>query len=276
MVSFKEQCTTLRKRGFSINQIVQKTHRPKTSVYFHIQNLPLNKKRKREIRTAAIKRLNKYSRRIKGQSRLHRHPTPFDVWNTQLVSLVGHMVFDGDVSSRGCVYTNRSLSLHQHVADCMVAVYSFPPKRYESLPEVYKSAYYNVELGKYISEKEKELLQSVAYMEKILQRAFLRAFFDDEGSVYFIGNRRAVRGYQHDEKILRLIQKLLKDFGVESNVDVTYNEITITRKENIDRFAQEINFTAGVCVNGLRKNSIWKQSLEKREILKKALASYQS
>lgn len=274
MASFKEQCIVLRKQGLSIGQIVLKTGRPKTSVYFHIQDIPLSKERKEEIRQAATKRFNDYSRSIRGKSRLNRHPIHFEDWNIKLVSLIGHLMFDGDVSHRGCTYTNRSLSLHQHFVDCMAEIYPFPYKRYESLPGVYKSGYYNVELGVYVKTKETELLRSVENMSRELQRAFLRAFFNDEGSVYFIGKRRAIRGYQHDEKILTLIQKLLKNFGIKSTVDTTYNEISITRKENIERFAQEINFTAGVCVNGLRKNSIWKQSLEKRDILKKALASY--
>ena len=42
MVSFKNQCITLRTQGLSLNQIVQKTNRPKTSVYFHIKKIPLN------------------------------------------------------------------------------------------------------------------------------------------------------------------------------------------------------------------------------------------
>lgn len=45
-------------------------------------------------------------------------------------------------------------------------------------------------------------------------------------------------------------------------------------KKNLDLFAAEINFSPGVCVNGNRSNSAWKESLEKREILRRALASY--
>jgi len=53
-------------------------------------------------------------------------------------------------------------------------------------------------------------------------------------------------------------------------------EIKITSRENIARFAREINFSPGVRVNGQRSNSIWKQSLEKKEILRRALVSYQA
>lgn len=157
----------------------------------------------------------------------------------------------------------------------MKEIYPFPPKRYESLPGVYKSGFYNVELSKYVERKARDLLKEISKMQLSLQRSFLKAFFDDEGSVYFISNRRAVRGYQHNSKILRLIHQLLKNFGVESKVDVKYHEITITRKENIARFAKEINFSKGLRINGNRSNSIWKESLEKRELLRRALASYE-
>ncbi len=156
----------------------------------------------------------------------------------------------------------------------MKTVYPFPPKRYESLSGVFKLGYHNVELGNFFKIEARKLLDGILGMERELQRAFLRSFFDDEGSVYFIRKRRAVRGYQHNAKILMLIKRLLKDFGIKSSVDKKYNEVTITCKENILRFAKEINFSKGIRVNGNRSNSIWKESLEKREILRHALASY--
>jgi intein-encoded DNA endonuclease-like protein len=157
----------------------------------------------------------------------------------------------------------------------METVYPFPPKKYESLPGVFKLGYHNVELGSFFRSKARGLLKDIQRMEKERQRIFLRAFFDDEGSVYFIGKRRAIRGYQHNSKILNLIHHLLKNFNIESKVDKKYNEITVTRKENIECFAREINFAVGVYINGDRTNSVWKQSLEKRELLKRALDSYQ-
>jgi hypothetical protein len=244
-------------------------------VFFHVRDIPLSEVRKKEICLAATRRIAAYSRSIKGKSRFQRHPVPFEIWDAELVSLLAHILFDGTVTYGGCVYTNRSEVLLDHVTKYMYRAFPYPPKRYESVPGVYKVAFHSVELQPFLRKKKRELITVVSTMTKELQRVFLRAFFDDEGSVYFIGNRRAIRGYQHDEKILWLIQKLLKDFGIESTVGAPYNEITITRRENIERFAKEINFTAGVRVNGLRKNSIWKQSLEKRNILANALASYQ-
>lgn len=276
MVSFKKQCITFRKRGYSLNQIVGKTKRAKSSIYFHIRQIPLSKRRKREIKLAAIKRFNEYSRGIKGQSRLDRHPTVFTLWNKNRVSLISHLLFDGEITRSGCVYTNRNKVLHIQFTVSMKEVYPFSPKKYESLPGVFKTGYYNVELAEYLKLKAKELIANIQCMETKFQRVFLRSFFDDEGSIYFIGKRRAVRGYQHSYEMLLLVRKLLNNFYIKSKVDKKYNEIIISRKENIEKFAKEVNFTPGVRVNGKRSNSVWKKSLEKRNILKKSLASYQN
>ena len=227
------------------------------------------------MRMATIKRFKNYSKSIKGKSRFNRHPIIFDGWNAQLVSLVSHLIFDGEIKYGGCVYTKRNTVLLKRVAICMKVVYPFPPKKYESFPGVHKIAYHNVELSSYLKAKAQKLLRDIGNTSTQLQQIFLRSFFDDEGSVYFIHKRRAVRGYQHNIKILVIVKTLLKNFGIESRIDAKYNEIIISRRNDLIKFAEEINFTRGVRINGNRSNSIWKQSLEKRVILQRALSSYQ-
>ena len=86
--------------------------------------------------------------------------------------------------------------------------------------------------------------------------------------------KRSVRGYQHDLEILCIVRRLLSDFSIESKIDHKYFEIIISRRENLLKFQKLINFSKGLRVNGQRSNSIWKESLEKREILRRAIASY--
>ncbi|OGG72878.1 hypothetical protein A3A38_01555 [Candidatus Kaiserbacteria bacterium RIFCSPLOWO2_01_FULL_53_17] len=66
---------------------------------------------------------------------------------------------------------------------------------------------------------------------------------------------------------------MLSDFNIESRIQLP-NEIVSVGKENLLKFEKEIGFSPGVRINGKRSNSIWKQSLEKREILRRAIASY--
>ncbi len=273
---FKKTCVNYRKSGLSLNEIVKRTGRSKTSIYFHIQNIPLNSKRRKEISLSASKRILEINAQKKGKSRLNRHPICFSLWTKELVCLISHLIFDGEIKHAGCIYTNRSAVLLQQVIDCMPIVYSYHYNKIESTPGVFRLSYFNVELSKYLKEKSVEMINKIRGMKTELQLSFLKAFFDDEGSVYFIGKRRSVRGYQHNIKILEIVKELLQNFGIEGKIDKKYYEIVISKKENLEKFAKEINFSPGLCVNGNRGNSVWKKSLEKREILKMALESYLS
>ncbi len=107
------------------------------------------------------------------------------------------------------------------------------------------------------------------------KRIFLQAFFDDEGCAHWRKNKRIVRGFQKNLKILDLVKRLLEDFNIKTTIDKKYKEIIIGRKENLIKFQKEINFSPGIFINPDRKNSIWKQKLEKRYILSEMINSYQ-
>lgn len=193
-----------------------------------------------------------------------------------MVSLVAHLLFDGHVSTSACAYYNRSEALIVHVVRCMCLVYPYVPAHTIDKNGVSRVSWYNVELAALMQGKEEELLRSVATMDKELQRAFLRALFDDEGCVTYSVSRnaRTVRAYQHNLPILRLAQTLLLVFGIESHVECKGVELIISRKENLIRFRDEIGFSIGLRMNGDRTNSVWRRSLEKRAVLDRAIASH--
>ena len=276
LMSFKEKCIKLRKQDFSLIEIAKKLRCNKSSVYFHIKNIPLSKERKLKYVNENAKKLVELNHGRKGKSIFGRTPKLFNKWTPELVGLVSHLIFDGEIKYYSCVYNNRSEALIKNVRRNMALLYEHKPKVWMN-NGVIRISYHNVELSKYISEKSKYLLENVLSMSLELQRAFLKAFFDDEGCVSFRikENIRTVRGYQHNPKILKLVQKVLKNFRIESIVRARFYEIVISQKKNMKKFSQEINFSHGVCVNGKRTNSIWKESLEKRDILFNALASYE-
>jgi hypothetical protein len=112
-------------------------------------------------------------------------------------------------------------------------------------------------------------------MQEEMRREFLRAFFDDEGCIDYNLDRghRRIRGYQKNIEILGIVKKLLLDFQIEARIQPP-NEILIIGKGNLVQFQKEIGFSPGVRINGKRSNSTWKQPLEKREILRRAIESY--
>jgi hypothetical protein len=125
--------------------------------------------------------------------------------------------------------------------------------------------------------KSDELLSEVRKMDYSLQREFIRAFFDDEGCIDYRTKRntRQIRGYQKNVEVLQLIQELLTHTGIVAHLALP-NEVVISGKENLMRFQKEIGFSPGIYINGNRSNSIWKESLEKRELLRRAIASFKS
>ena len=210
---------------------------------------------------------------IKGKS--VRPFLQFSSWDKELVCLVSHLIFDGEIR-KGCIYNNRSYALILRVQQAMRKIYSFDPHHSQNPHTgVHRIGYYNVALAAYLSLKAAELLKDITHLPKELRRAFLQSFFDDEGCIDFRPGKssRRVRGYQKDVRILALVSKLLSDFGIASHIQLP-NEVVISGKQNLIRFQQEINFSPGIYVNGNRSNSIWKESLEKRKILNLAIHSY--
>lgn len=158
----------------------------------------------------------------------------------------------------------------------MKKIYAAKPRRYfNAHTGVSRISYFNVTLGAYMKDKSLELLRTVHTMSYECKRELLKSFFDDEGCIDFRPrrNNRKIRGYQKNVKILEIVKGLLLDFNIPSRIQLP-NEIVIVGKDNLIKFQKEIGFSPGVRINGKRSNSIWKQSLEKREILRRAIASY--
>lgn len=275
MNSFKEQCVDLRERGYSIIEIMKATGRAKSSVHTHIKDIPLSKERVEQYRTAAGKRIRKFAIARKGKST--RPFRRFEKWDEKTVCLTAHLLFDGSIyPDSGCSYNNRSEALIERVETCMRVVYAFEPTRYANpLTGVLRISYHNVALALYMQNKVRELLQNARNLPPNLKVEFVRAFFDDEGCIDYRleKNRRSIRGYQKDIKILKLIRALLADLGIDARI-VEPNEVIIVGKENLVRFEQGINFSLGVYVNGNRSNSRWKKHIEKRELLRRAINSF--
>lgn len=252
------------------------TGRAKSSIHTHIKDIPLSEEREKQIRVASGNRIKKFAVARKGKS--NRSFRPFDHWSTDTVLLVAHLLFDGEVVRTRCVYNNRSEALIERVARLMRILYDFEPKRYlNRLTGVHRISYHNVMLGAYVEKKSAELLRKIKDMPLDLKREFVRAFFDDEGCMdYRPGeSRRSIRGYQKNVQILRIVKILLADFNIAARI-ILPNEVMIVGKENLIRFEREINFSLGIYMNGNRSNSRWKKHVEKRELLRQAIASFKS
>lgn len=273
MDSFKQQCIDLRKKDHTLNEIVKITGRSKSSIHFHIRDIPLSGAKQLRIKAAYARSAIRLAAERRGKSaRLYER---FAEWNGETVCLIAHLLFDGEVRRSGCAYNNRNEALLNRVERCMRSIYEPMPKRYtDERTGVSRISYYNVSLAEYLAKKSDSLLKEISMLGRELQREFIRSFFDDEGCMDFRLDRRTrrVRGYQKNTEILYLVQTLLQKFNIRSRV--VSNEVVISGKENLVKFKKEIDFSPGVRINGNRSNSIWKESLEKRELLLRAIESF--
>lgn len=276
MNAFKKECIALREQGYSITEIVKATGRAKSSIYPYIKDIPLSEERIRQSRTVSGKRIREFALARKGKSA--RSFRALDTWSTNSVLLIAHLLFDGEIARTRCSYNNRSKTLIERVEHLMREWYDIEPKRYKNpTTGVLRISYNNVALAAHIDRKSKELLYDIKKIPVSLKRFFLKAFFDDEGCMDYRPekNRRSIRGYQKDVQVLKTIKALLVDFGITAKI-VLPNEVVIVGKENLIRFEREINFSPGVYMNGSRSNSRWKKHVEKRELLRQAIASFKS
>lgn len=274
-----ERCRTLRKKGFTLGEIVETTGVPKTTVYGHVCDIPLSRELQERIKREATRRINEFNiRERKGKCIPGRIVPKPKGWSNALLFLTAHFMFDGEIRSHSCIYHNRNKALINRVEAFMEEIFHLNPRPYlNKATGVSRISYHYVELASYMREKARALTEYIATAPVVEKRIFLQAFFDDEGCASWRrkGNkRREIRGYQYNREILKLVQKLLSEFGIRSRIDEKYKELIISKKENLIRFRNKINFSRGIYINPDRKNSIWKRKLEKREILEKMIHSY--
>ena len=249
------------------------TGKSKTSVYYHIKDIPLSVQKQKQIKEATIVRAKKVADSRRGKSL--RPIRIFSEWTPNLVLLTSHFLFDGGLS-KSCVYSNRSSVLIRRVEKLVRYVYDYAPATYTDVKTgVHRISYHNVALALFFKQKSIELVDTVDHFPLEHQREFVRAFFDDEGCMDYRVKRnlRCIRGYQDDVGVLQAVQTCLAHFGIDANLKGR-NEVVIVGRENLQRFQKEINFSKGVRINGNRSNSLWGVSLEKRVLLNRAIKSF--
>lgn len=267
----------MRNDGFTLGEIVAKTGLSKTTIFHHIQTISKSDLLIRKLRQIVLEKQKAIADQRRGKSiKLYLFNRP-QYWTDEFVNLVAHFLFDGRITRTSCIYYSRNSVLRDIITDNMAKLMNVSDyKLYDTLGGVKRVCYFHVEVASFIKNRGQGLLDYIVSAPESHKISFLRAFFDDEGCITFTGKKRLVRGYQHSGSMLILIKKLLADLGIESRIDEKYCELYISRRHNLLKFQQLIGFTPGVCVNGNRSNSIWKRSLEKREILRHAVNSYLS
>lgn len=265
----------LRKRGYSLNSIAARIGLPRSTVYWHIKDIALSIEQKNRISKRRIILCAQHPNPRKGKCVRGRLVLKPESWSKDLVHILSHILFDGGIEKYGCAYYSSNPSQIYHVRNLFKKVFGVNAKIRARSNGVFVLLASYIELADYVRHKEKILLGYIVKgAPREEKRIFIQSFFDDEGSIYFKGGKRRIRGSQDSPPILRTIKDLLLEFGIDSRIDRTAKAIEVSERRNIEAFKREINFSKGIFVNKDRNNSIWGKKIEKREILSRAIRSY--
>lgn len=268
-------CRKFRAEGRSLNEIVSRTRLPKSTVHWHIRDIKLSSDQKDAIeqKRKELCRLRPNPR--KGKCIPGRKVNKPKSWTRDLIHVLSHLMFDGGIERYGCVYYNSSPTSIKHMKRLLERIFGVKTKEKEKDNGVHVLSAYYVELADYVRKKEKDLLEHIKNGASAKEKGiFLKAFFDDEGSIYHKKGKRRIRGSQDSLRILSIVKDLLSDFDIYARIDNAAKAIEISGKKNLLNFKKHINFSQGLFVNPQRKNSVWKRKLEKRDILTEAVNSY--
>lgn len=270
----RRACRILRNRGRSIGQIAGQLGISESTVHWHVKDIQLTAAQQDRLRVekrALMAEVNAKRRGKPLKPIVFRKPS----WSRGLVHLVAHLSFDGRVDRYGCQYYSRSCQQVQHVSRELRGLLGVTPKVRRRPNGIWITSLYNVEVAAWLGRREEELLSAVRH-HPAWQRQWLQALFDDEGHIHVTGSRRRLRASQDNPSILRHAQKFLEHLDISSRIDKQARAVEITGRRNLVRFSRLINFSPGISINEHRKNGLWTEPMEKRELLDIALQSYRS
>ena len=184
-------------------------------------------------------------------------------------------------------YCNTSKILIDQFVNDMSDVYGMKPTDIREREQInliarYCSIAIVKDLERYLtSEGDLEVLSRdfINNLSDTWKIIFLRAFWDDEGTVRFahIRNRdgyvhthRKVEAFQKNTEMLNQIREMHQQLGI--NTYINKNKIIISDRVNLIKFKDLIHFTNGVVT--CKTTSKW-YGTEKNEILRLAVESYE-
>jgi len=270
----KQRCRALRRHGYSIGQIAQRLSLSESTVHWHVRDIRLTAAQQARIRARWCQLMAKVNARRRGKPLKSVHFCK-PRWSRELVHLIAHLSFDGRIDRYGCSYYNRAYTQATHVRRLLQRLLRVTPRMKHRENGVWVVSYYNVAVADWLGRRERELLPVVTG-RVAWERRWLQALFDDEGHIHVADGIRRIRASQKELGVLRRAKRFLHELGIKSRIDLGARAVEITGRDNLVLFRKRINFSPGIWINHHRKNGLWSQPLEKRQLLVLALQSYRN
>lgn len=207
----------------------------------------------------------------------------------RLGSIAGHILGDGSIDRKyhQVFFSNTNVELLKEFREAMLIVFGIEPRIWTQTTNGFgkKNSWtariYNLNekkktqsvglfypticgillhalLGRFADGENKSVSKQIKRAPIDFKRAFLRAFFDDEGNVSI--NSQGIRLFQDSKSMLGDIKILLNEFGIHCNPTHFYARrnkkhyyFNITHINNYYRFYHEIGFTSSYKQNDLKQ-----------------------
>ncbi|MFH1586735.1 MAG: LAGLIDADG family homing endonuclease [Candidatus Diapherotrites archaeon] len=279
-----EQIRNLRKNGLAYKKIARRLQISPSTVSKYSRNIILSREKKKQLEENQSKNRQKFA-----SNYAREKPIKLPKFDENFANLLGHLFFDGSVSYHNgkfvLSYTNSSKkainSFNKKIDSCFgltpSKIYKVKGKNTDwFMAQTYsKKAYsYLKSISCSFSTSEgigipKEIINSNFSMKA----SFLRAFWDDEGS---ISNTSELTGTSNSEKMIDDLITIHKEFGIicskyrqvkEMGKDIFHLRIN-GNEDNFSRFIEKIGFEHAIITRG---HHIGKY---KKDVLRKSMGRY--
>lgn len=212
-----EKAKELRRKGHSYREISKIVNKSIKFVHSKVRGIKFDKEGKR-----------RYHKEVKGITK--RIKNQLSYLTLIKVRIIAHLLFDGTLYKSGyhyfIRYINASKDLIDQFASDIKETYGVLPtsleisknkKGFSCYKITFKSKLIFEDLQKYFtsystSNESIFIPKKIIKADKKIKLEFLKAFFEDEGSISFKGR---IMGDLKSEKIIKQIVELLKEFGLE-------------------------------------------------------------
>lgn len=173
--------------------------------------------------------------------------------------IIGIMLGDGNI-----MHNKRSIRLRVRELDFCLNFKRLVEKTYRINTTLDNKYYYNCYANSTLltqriirlTNGNKEIPEFILGGDNKIKARFLRGFFDSEGSVDLIENRRQIVLTQNNEKMLLQIKSLLWDLEIQSKYvkkRIGSDKLIISLLENLEKYRNLIGFSIGYKQQKLKK-----------------------
>ena len=169
-----------------------------------------------------------------------------DLLSEKEAILLGSLVSEGYISDNRVGFNNTDKDFADQFETALVGSYGTSCCIYERKLKSGKTLIeYQIHHKEVIEDiKEKEVPYTVLRSSKKIQRAFIRALFEGDGSVYKGQGTVVISYFSKSKKLLKQLQILLLNFGIISRIhrNKQNHRLIISGYENVKLFKEKIGF----------------------------------